>query len=104
MALAFGAKAALPHPFVVPYASSGVPNCGGKFLLRFGSKVVLWDKKIVRVHEWKRLADGVAGAAHNATDIEEFARAIANCRNCTCSAARTNLVVVVMSKITVVCQ
>jgi hypothetical protein len=29
MALAFGAKPALPHPFVEPYASGGVPNVAG---------------------------------------------------------------------------
>jgi hypothetical protein len=52
----------------------------GKFLLRFGNKVVLCDKKKVRVHEWKRLADRVAGAAQNAIEIGEFAQAIANCR------------------------
>jgi hypothetical protein len=82
MALAFGAKPALPHPFVVPFASGGVPSCGGKFL-RFVNKVVLCDKKMVCVYEWNRLADRIAGAAQNATEIGEFARAIANCRNCT---------------------
>jgi hypothetical protein len=51
MALAFGGKPALPYPFVVPHASGGVPNCGAEFLLRFGNKVVLCDKKMVLVHE-----------------------------------------------------
>jgi hypothetical protein len=83
MALAFGAKLALPHPFVALYTSVGVPNCGGKYPLRFGNKVVLCDKKMVRVHEWKLLADRVAGAAQNAIGIGDFARAIANCRNWT---------------------
>jgi hypothetical protein len=49
-----------------------------KFLLRFGNKGVLCDKKMVRVREWKRLADTVAGAAQNAIEIGELARAIAN--------------------------
>jgi hypothetical protein len=83
MALAFGAKPALPHPFVAPYASGGVPNCGGNFLLMFGYKVLLCDKKVVRVHYLKRLADRVAGAVKNAKEIGDFARAIENCRNCT---------------------
>jgi hypothetical protein len=51
MTLAFGAKPALPHPLVAPYASGGVPNYGGKFLLMFGNKVLPFDKKMVRVHD-----------------------------------------------------
>jgi hypothetical protein len=54
-----------------------------RFLLRFGNKVVLCDKKMVRVHEWKLLADRDAAAAYNVIEIGEFARAFANCRNCT---------------------
>jgi hypothetical protein len=83
MAFVFGGIPAPPHPFVVPYTSGGVPKYGGKFLLRFGNRVVLCNKKMVRVHEWKRLADRVAGAAQNSLEIGEFARGIANCRKCT---------------------
>jgi hypothetical protein len=83
MALAFGAKPALSHPFVAPYASGGVTKCVGKFLLRFDKKVVLCDKKMVRVHEWKRLSDRVSGAAQKAVKIGKFAQAIVNRSNCT---------------------
>jgi hypothetical protein len=51
MALAFDAKQALSHTFVAPYASGGVPQCGGKYLLMFGNKVLMCDKKMVRVHD-----------------------------------------------------
>jgi hypothetical protein len=51
VALAFGAKPALPHPSVVLHASGGVPNGGERSLLRFGNKLVLCEKKLVRVHE-----------------------------------------------------
>jgi hypothetical protein len=63
MTLAFGAKPALSYAFIVPHAYGGVPNCGGFLFLRYGNKVVLCDKKMVCVREWKRLADRVAGAA-----------------------------------------